>query len=227
MDLILRVDLYFLRSTMQARFWIRPLALALALACVQCEKATGITADVKCQTTKGEVLLKLFPENAPIGVKHLAELIQADFFTNVPLFRTVPGFLMQFGRMVGNNKWDSDTIKDDHPAKKKLMTRGTLSYAGGGKDSRTNQLFFAFCTSCGGLGDQPWETPIGQIVGAPSLAVLDALEHAHSYGDMPPWGKGPDPGRIQGDADGSYLKLFPKLDYIKGCKMTAEWHHGL
>ena len=70
-------------------------------------------------------------------------------------------------------------------------------------------------------------TLFGQVVGKASLAVLDALEHAHSYGDMPPWGKGPDPGRIEGDADGSYLKLFPKLDYIKGCKLLGDLHHGL
>ena len=54
-----------------------------------------------------------------------------------------------------------------------------------------------------------------------------ALEHAHTYGDMPPWGKGPDPGRIESDADGSYLKGFPQLDYIKGCKLLGDLHRGL
>ena len=34
-------------------------------------------------------------------------------------------------------------------------------------------------------------------------------------------------GAREADADGSYLKLFPKLDYIKGCKMLGDTHHGL
>jgi hypothetical protein len=34
----------------------------------------------------------------------------------------------------------------------------------------------------------------------PGLAPLSGIENAvafHSYGDMPPWGKGPDPSEIQ------------------------------
>ena len=185
-------------------------------------------ANVRCETTKGPLDIELLPNISPIGAKHLVRLIEADFFRDVPLFRTVPGFLMQFGRKVGQNEFDSVTIKDDHPrSEDRVVSRGTLAFAGGGTDSRTNQLFFAFCKSCGGLGQQPWETPVGRLVGKDSHAVLDALEHAHTYGDMPPWGQGPDPGKIAADESGSYLRGFPKLDYMKGCRLAENFHIGL
>jgi hypothetical protein len=44
------------------------------------------------------------------------------------------------------------------------------------------------------------------------------------YGDMPPFGKGPDSNRIY-DVDGytRYLpKNFPKLDFIDGCYVVEE-----
>merc|ERR1719231_193873 len=97
-------------------------------------------ADVLCETTKGNLEIELLPDVSPVGVKHLVRLIEADFFNNVALFRNVPGFLVQFGRKVGSNEFDSIRIKDDHPpAADRVVTRGTLSFAGGGDDSRTNQ----------------------------------------------------------------------------------------
>lgn len=41
------------------------------------------------------------------------------------------------------------------------------------------------------LGTQLWETPFGEVV--------EGMENAinwYSYGDMPPWGKGPKQGKI-------------------------------
>eukprot|EP00937_MAST-01D_sp_MAST-1D-sp2_P003884 g3884.t1 len=185
-------------------------------------------ANVRCDTTQGPLYLELLPDTSPVGARRFVKLVESGFFENVAFFRNVPGFLVQFGRKVGNNEFDASTIKDDHPSPElRLIRRGVMSFAGGGQDSRTNQLFFAYCTSCGSLGSSPWETPVARIVGKQSETVLDKIENAHKYGDIPPWGQGPDPGRIQGDADGSYLRGYPKLDYFKGCALSADFHVGL
>ena len=41
------------------------------------------------------------------------------------------------------------------------------------------------------LGKSPWETPFGEVVEGIENAV-----NFYSYGDMPPWGKGPVQGKI-------------------------------
>ena len=41
------------------------------------------------------------------------------------------------------------------------------------------------------LGTNPWETPFGEVV----EGIENALNF-YSYGDMPPWGKGPVQGKI-------------------------------
>ena len=132
--------------------------------------------------------------------------------------------MVQFGQTVGENRWNAATIADDHPSPRPGITRGTLSFAGGGTNSRTNQLFFAYCegTECGQLGEQPWETPVGELVGQASFETLDRLERAHTYGDMPPWGQGPAPDRIAADVDGGYLRSFPDLDYLKSCELVVD-----
>ena len=157
-------------------------------------------------------------------MKRVQELVRDQFFTDIALFRSVPGFLLQFGQAVGESRWNTATIEDDHPSPRPRITRGTLSFAGGGTNSRTNQLFFAYCAgdACGQLGEQPWETSVGELVGDESFETLDRLERAHAYGDMPPWGQGPAPDKIAADADGSYLRRFPDLAYLKGCELLGE-----
>ena len=69
-----------------------------------------------------------------------------------------------------------------------------------------------------GLGKMPWETPIGEVV--TGTDVVDALYTG--YGDMPPWGKGPAPGKIEAPGGMEYLKTnFPKLDYFKDCAVVG------
>merc|ERR1719261_1064361 len=134
---------------------------------------------VQCETTQGLLLIKLLPSVSPHGVRRLLELVRDGHFSGVSLFRSLPGFLVQFGQRVGASKWDQeDPIEDDQPRRRPKLTRGTLSFAGSGEHSRTNQLFFAYCRSCGKLGEKPWETAVGRLVGAESMATLDKIEQA-------------------------------------------------
>lgn len=186
--------------------------------------APGSPQHVQCDTTQGQLLIKLLPSVSPYGVRRLLDLVEDGHFTNNALFRNVPGFLVQFGQRVGENRWDrEDPIADDTPRRRPRLTRGTLSFAGSGENSRTSQLFVAYCRKCGEqLGKRSWETAVGRLVGADSMATLDKIEAAHDYGDFIGGGGGPRPGRIRADADGSYLRGFPKLDYIKRCDVVKE-----
>jgi hypothetical protein len=112
---------------------------------------------------------------------------------------------------------------------------GTVFFAGGGRNSRRTDLCIAFCGKNGGtcrpgLGSAQWETPIGEVqLEGESGATLKKIEEG-GYGDMPPWGKGPSPGRISSDRTrtiknplGTYLKKdFEKIDYFIGCTIDGQ-----
>lgn len=48
------------------------------------------------------------------------------------------------------------------------------------------------CRAIAQLGTNPWETPFGVVEDG-----MDNVINFYSYGDMPPWGNGPHPHRIE------------------------------
>jgi len=67
------------------------------------------------------------------------------------------------------------------------------------------------------LGKEKWETPIGQV----TEGFEDVVKKFYSYGDMPPWGKGPTQGKIH--AGPSYIEdNFPLTDKFMSCKVQRH-----
>jgi peptidyl-prolyl cis-trans isomerase A (cyclophilin A) len=165
---------------------------------------------VRLETTKGPISVQVDRSSAPLGADRFYNLVRMGFFTDVAFFRVVPDFIAQFG-IHGNpeiNKvWSEATIRDDPPAGSN--SRGTLSYAQAGPNSRSTQLFF-------NLKDNPeldaaGFIPIGKVT--EGMGVLDSLYSG--YGELYPKGKGPRPQllNLQGN---SYLRMhFPEMDYVK------------
>jgi len=88
----------------------------------------------------GKVVLEIKPEWAPIGAQRFRDLTQSGFFDEARFFRTIKGFMAQFG--IGSTpekhkKWQKKVIKDD-PVKVS-NTRGTITFATSGPNSRTTQ----------------------------------------------------------------------------------------
>ena len=99
-----------------------------------------------------------------------------------------------------------------HPFK-----RGYLSFAGNGDNSRSTDMFITLGENVDSLGKMPWETPFGFV--NPESMQKTVSQFNTKYGDIPPWGKGPDPQRLPAPDGASYLNNnFPQLDYILSCK---------
>ena len=49
---------------------------------------------------------------------------------------------------------------------------------------------------------------------------MDNVRRLHSYGDMPPWGKGPQQGPIRNQGARYIEENFPKLDKFETCTVT-------
>ena len=143
-------------------------------------------------------------------------MVKDGFFEDIALYRSVPDFIVQFGvadtsAAALRQKYLDARVDDDPPAGNKIL-RGSLSFAGGGKNTRTCQLFIAY-TDQPHLGAQPWEVPIGQLATAASFEVLDSFYQG--YGDMAPWGSGPDQHELVKQGNKYIRKSFPKIDFIQ------------
>ena len=77
-----------------------------------------------------------------------------------------------------------EQIKDD-PNLNLGIHKHYVSFAGGGPNTRSTQIFIAF-EDLDFLGKEPWETPFGVVIKGGE--VIDRLYK--EYGDMPPFSKG-------------------------------------
>ncbi len=49
------------------------------------------------KTTKGDIVLELYPKNAPLSVSNFKQLADAGFYNGLTFHRVVPGFVIQGG----------------------------------------------------------------------------------------------------------------------------------
>ena len=182
-----------------------------------------VTARVHCETTKGPLDLEIYREWAPRGADRFLELVRDGFYTDIAFFRCVEGFLTQFGISDKPNykHWHNKNIPDD-PMLHIPIRKNYLSYAGGGPNTRSTQLFIAF-EQLDFLGKEPWETPFGAVV--QGQATLDALHKG--YGDIPPFGAGPDQQKIHNRGNAYIHEKFPKTDFLLSCReVVGEPEHA-
>ena len=174
------------------------------------------TYQVKFVTTRGDFVLTVHRDWAPLGADRFYSLTKHHFYDNASFFRAIPGFVVQFGISAYpqiSKPWMNATIKDD--AVTQSNKRGTITFATGGPNTRTTQVFI-------NLGDnsrldKDGFTPFGEVT--EGMDIVDALYGG--YGDGPPQGSGPDQDQIQKQGK-PYLDLgWPKLDSIKTATLVT------
>jgi len=173
------------------------------------EKAPAVYK-AKFDTSKGALIIEVHRDWAPNGADRFYNLVKNGFYNGVRFFRVLDGFMAQFG-INGNPNlsavWRDANIKDD-PVKQS-NSRGTITFATSGPNSRTTQVFINFGDNAG-LDGQGF-SPFGKVVSG--MDVVDALYGG--YGEGAPRGDGPDQGRVQTQGNAYLEKAYPKLDYVK------------
>jgi peptidyl-prolyl cis-trans isomerase A (cyclophilin A) len=165
---------------------------------------------VKLETTAGDILIDVDRAWAPKGADRIYNLVKAGYYNDVAFFRVIGGFMAQVGIHGDpnvNKVWRNARIEDDK-AGVQSNTRGMVSFATAGPNTRTTQFFINFGNNArlDGMGFAPF----GKVR---DMAVVDKLYA--EYGEGAPNGRGPDQGRIQMEGN-KYLKSdFPKLSWIK------------
>ena len=172
---------------------------------------------VRFETTKGDFVVEVNRAWAPNGADRFYNLVQNGFFSDIAFFRAVENFMVQFG-IHGDPKvaakWRDATIPDDAP--QQSNTRGMVSFATSGPNSRTTQIFINFKDNS--FLDKMGFAPFGQV--AEGMDVVDSLYKG--YGEGAPRGRGPNQGRIQTEGN-TYLRAeFPQLDWVKQAVIVKD-----
>ncbi len=166
---------------------------------------------VTFECSNGEIVLEVTSELAPLGAAQFRKAVEDGVYDGAPFFRVIPGFMAQFG-IPGDpekaGKWDEATIMDD-PVKAS-NTRGTMSFATSGPNSRTTQLFINFGDNSN-LDDMDF-SPFARVI--KGMDVVDSI--FSGYG---PSSNDQDGLKSKGSA--YLITKFPKLDFIKKATIQA------
>jgi peptidyl-prolyl cis-trans isomerase A (cyclophilin A) len=168
------------------------------------------TYTVKFDTSAGPFTVEVTRAQAPNGADRFYNLVKHGYYNDARFFRVIPGFMVQFGingDPALNRVWQAARIPDD-PVKGS-NTRGTITFATAGPNTRTTQVFINFGNNAS-LDSQGF-APFGKVTSG--MDVVDKIYGG--YGEGAPSGKGPDQGRTQAEGNAYLTKTFPKLDYIK------------
>jgi peptidyl-prolyl cis-trans isomerase A (cyclophilin A) len=172
---------------------------------------------VKLATSQGDVVIEVHPEWAPRGAARFRELVEGKFYDECRVFRVLDGFMAQTGingDPKTNGKWRDRTIEDDPVVKSN--TRGYVSFATSGPDSRTTQFFINYGDNA--RLDEMGFSPFGKVVEG-----MDVVDKFYSgYGEGAPRGRGPDQQRVNLEGNAYLEKSFPKLDYIKQAVLVED-----
>jgi len=168
---------------------------------------------VELDTSKGPIVIDVRRDWAPNGADRFYELVQNGYYTDVAFFRVINGFMAQVGISGDpalNTEWREKRIPDD--SVKASNSRGTVTFATSGPNSRTTQFFINFTDNSrlDGMGFAPF----GKVK---DMTPVDALYDG--YGEGAPRGRGPDQGLMQTRGNAYLRESFPKLDYIKSAKI--------
>lgn len=201
--------------------WIVMIGTAAGLAAQAGDAPTlkdpsTLTADapakysVKFETSKGDFVVEVDRTWAPRGAIRFYNLVKNGFYNDARIYRVTSG-IAQFGINADpeiNRVWRGARFVDD--VRKQTNERGYLSYAAGGPNTRTTQVFIN--RSDNKALDAQGFAPFGKITSG--MTVVERL-----YAD---YGEKPDQNKIQTEGNAYLTKSFPKLDYIKTATIVTD-----
>jgi peptidyl-prolyl cis-trans isomerase A (cyclophilin A) len=196
------------------------LAAAAAFLC-GCQPGTGPSAPaklehapdvykVKFETNKGDFVVQVNKEWAPLGAERFFQLVQSGYYDKARFFRVLPTFMVQFGINADpkvSMLWQNLVIADD-PVKES-NTRGKITFGTHGPNSRTTQVFINYVDNK--FLDASGFSPFGEVLSG--MEVVDSLYSG--YGEGYPKGNGPRQDLMQTQGNQYLEQNFPRLDYIK------------
>ena len=162
------------------------------------------------ETSKGNFDIAVERKLSPKATDRFYQLVKHRFFDNSLFYRVNPGFVAQFGGndSIAQKKWNSVKVPDE--VVKQGNTKGTFSFARGGKGTRTSDLFI-------NLGDNSRLDTLfyNDVLGFPAfgkvtegMEVVEKLYSGYSDATMEHF-------ELMMTNREEFLKKFPELDVIE------------
>jgi peptidyl-prolyl cis-trans isomerase A (cyclophilin A) len=180
----------------------------LAVAPDTASLAAADSVLVRFVTSKGEFDVMLRRSWAPLGAVRVSQVVASGHYDGARFFRALRGFVVQWGIPADTaRRRDWSARLADDPVRESNH-RGTISFAAGGANTRTAQLFVSLRDNA--RLDAMGFAPVGSVVRG--MDVVDALHTG--YGEGGPSGQGPAQGRIAAEGEAYLAADFPLLDRI-------------
>ncbi len=174
--------------------------------------------EVKFETSKGDFIMEVHRNWAPIGVDRFYNLVRTGFYDNSRFYRVRAGFIVQFG-LPGDPPvsavWSDRGMVDDPVVESNQ--KGFVAYAMTGPDTRTTQLYINLDDNTE-LDDQGF-APIGRIVEG-----MDVVEQLYAEYDESAGGgmRGGNQGTIIAEGNAHLDAEFPNLDKLNRALVITE-----
>jgi len=103
-------------------------------------------------TSKGKIVVDLFPKEAPKTVNNFVFLAREKFYDGTIFHRVIPGFMIQGGDPTGTGRGGPGyQFENENKDSKKKFDAGTLAMANAGENTNGSQFFI-------NDADSPWLT---------------------------------------------------------------------
>ncbi|PTA67936.1 peptidylprolyl isomerase [Deinococcus arcticus] len=122
------------------------------------------------ETSKGRLVVELYPDDAPVTVNSFAYLLRHHYYDGIKFHRVIDGFMAQAGDPTGTGAGGPGYDFEDEPNGHRHRGKGILSMANRGPNTNGSQFFITF-TDTPHLDGR--HTVFGKVV--EGLDVLDRL----------------------------------------------------
>ena len=162
------------------------LILILAITLINCNSSKNNLTNkniMKVETNMGTFKIKLYPEEAPLTVAHLKELIGKKFYDGIIFHRIIAGFVIQGGDPTGTGTGGSGkSIPDEFKNNLKHNKKGMVAMANSGSPNSQDSQFYITLAALDFLDGK--YTVFGEVV--EGMDVITAMGNVKTgSGDRP------------------------------------------
>jgi len=129
------------------------------------------TATIK--TNYGDIVIQLFPKNAPLTVNNFVFLARAGFYDGIIFHRVIKGFMIQTGDPTGTGSGGPGYKFADELPTTLDYTKGTIAMANSGPNTNGSQFFIMLTDYSNRLPKN--YSIFGKITDKSSLDVVDKI----------------------------------------------------
>jgi len=172
---------------------------------------------VEFTSTKGKIIIEVEREYSPLAVDRFYYLVKHNYYSYNRFFRVLPNFVVQWG-MKGvpqiDEVWQSLGVPDE--TVKLNKTKGAISFARGGPNSRSNQLFLNLSKNL-----RLDKSDFNNVKGFPAFGkVIKGMDVVESINSQ--YLQEPNQDSIMTKGNRYLNKNYPNLDYIISTKIIAD-----